>query len=98
MGAFIGCSGLTSITIGNNVRSIDFTAFAGCHISEIISKVEKPFDIEKNMFNDNTYSNAILYVPVGTIKRYKATEGWMNFQNIKEGLPSGNIDNGSKSK
>ena len=33
--------------------------------------------------------NADLFVPVGTIDKYKATEGWKDFMWITEGIPSG---------
>ena len=37
----------------------------------------------------NTFNNATLYVPVGTKEKYKATEGWVDFQSIEEGTGSG---------
>lgn len=87
--AFSGCSSLTSVTIGNGVTSIENHAFSGCDIIEVISKIENPFVILTNTFSDNTFYNATLYVPVGAIGKYKATEGWKKFLFIKEGNGSG---------
>ena len=44
--------------------------------------IETPYDIAVNIFSDRTLNNATLYVPVGTIDRYKAAEGWKEFKNI----------------
>ena len=44
----------------------------------------KPFAISDETFDSDTYSNATLYVPKGTVAQYKATDGWKNFKNIVE--------------
>ena len=83
-GVFVNCSGLTSITIPSSVTSIGEYAFQYWDIPMVISKVENPFAINANTFSDNTFYNATLYVPAGTIDKYKATEGWNKFTFIEE--------------
>ena len=94
--AFGGCSGLTSVTIGSGVTSIGFHAFDGVDIPTVISLIENPFtiygktsDYRYRTFSQNTFKNATLYVPKGTIDKYKATEGWKDFLFIEEGNPTG---------
>jgi hypothetical protein len=55
--------------------------------------IENPFTItgktsDSSTFSQNTFNNATLYVPKGTIDKYKATDGWKDFANIKEGNPT----------
>ena len=78
-GAFKYCRGLTSVMIPNSVTSIGSEAFFGWDIAEIISKIESPFPINANTFADNTFYNATLYVPKGTVDNYKSTIGWNKF-------------------
>ena len=93
--AFSGCNSLTSVTIGNGVTSIGNVAFGDCeNIMTVISLIEEPFAIEGGLanyptFSEYTFSDATLYVPEGTSEKYKATDGWMDFENIVEGLPEG---------
>ena len=86
--AFYGCSELTSITIPNSVTSIGEKAFYNCDLTEVTSMIENLFPINTNTFDDNTFHNAPLIVPKGTIDKYKATEGWKEFVYIEEELPS----------
>jgi len=87
--AFSNCSGLTSITIPNSVTSIGYAAFYGVDIPTIISLIENPFTITGGTFSQNTFLNATLYVPKGTIDKYKATDGWKDFLFIEEGTGGG---------
>ena len=88
-GAFSYCSGLTSVTIGSGVTSIGGRAFAGVDIPTIISLIENPFKITSVTFTQDTFNYATLYVPKGTIEKYKATGGWKDFRFIKEGAGGG---------
>ena len=93
-GAFRDCSGLTSVTIGSGVTSIGYTAFDGVDIPTVISLIENPFTItgktsNLRTFTQNTFNNATLYVPKGTIDKYKATDGWKDFLFIEEGTGGG---------
>ena len=87
--AFSSCSNLTSIEIPSSVTSIGQQAFLDCDILEVISKIENPFVIANNTFSSNTFYNATLYVPNGTIDKYKNKDGWNNFMFIEESAPSG---------
>ena len=65
-------------------------AFNGVDIPTVISLIENPFTIEgrasdDKIFTYNTFVNATLYVPKGTIEKYKATGGWRDFVFIEEG-------------
>jgi len=47
--------------------------------------IENPFVIENSTFLKNTIYNATLYVPIGTIDKYRETMGWKDFLFIEEG-------------
>jgi len=92
--AFYKCSGLTSVTIGSGVTSIGNRAFDGVDFPTVVSLIENPFTIAgktsgSRTFSQNTFNNATLYVPKGTIDKYKATDGWKDFLFIEEGTGGG---------
>ena len=93
-GAFYVCDRLTSVTIGSGVTSIGDLAFDRADISTVISLIENPFKItgktsNSRTFSQNTFLNATLYVPKGTIEKYKATDGWKDFVFMEEGTGGG---------
>jgi len=72
------------------VTSIGVRAFDGADIPIVISLITNPFDIYENAFTKNTFLNSTLYVPKGTINKYKSTVGWKDFVFIEEGDGSTN--------
>ena len=63
--------------------------------------IENPFEIagkgsSYQPFSDNTFINATLYVPVGTIDKYKSTAGWQDFVWMEEGTGEGGTTPGAK--
>lgn len=88
--AFNACSSLTDLTLPSSLTNISAVAFRGCDkIATITSLIEKPFDINgkesnERVFSQTVFDKAKLYVPDGTIERYKNTSGWNDFSNIIE--------------
>ncbi|MBQ6162729.1 MAG: leucine-rich repeat domain-containing protein [Prevotella sp.] len=93
--AFYGCTGITSVTFPSSMTSIDSRAFNDIDLLSVTSLLTEPFEIEGKesdyykVFSSNTFENATLYVPEGTIEKYKTTKGWKDFHHIVEGIPSG---------
>ena len=83
--AFCFCNELESVTIGSSVTTIGSYAFEYCEaLKEIYSYATTPPSCGSYTFNGVDFSSALLYVPIGSLETYRATEGWKRFMNINE--------------
>ena len=60
-------------------------------MTAVVSHIENPFPITIDdilPFGSETFLYATLYVPEGTMEKYRATEGWKDFVHIVEGIPT----------
>jgi len=88
--AFSGCQSISSFVIPENVSSIGERAFVGCdNLGIVVSEASHPSSFNNNVFPNEVYNNAILRVPLGSISKYKNTDGWKNFKNISDGFDDG---------
>jgi hypothetical protein len=79
--AFEGCTGLTSVTIGNGVESIGEYAFANCpELLDVYCYAEKVPSTESDAFDAEGIANATLHVPANAVKSYGAS--WTSFGTI----------------
>lgn len=96
--AFAYSQRLRKVVLPSSITSIGDNAFTGLNgLVAVISHIQTPFEINKNVFvysqewnetdrkYDYTPTSATLYIPTGTIASYQAVEGWTMFANIAEG-------------
>ena len=81
--AFNFCGSLTSIKIPSSITAIGSFAFKNCNnLNYVVSEITEPFNVTNDIF-----PNVILFVPTGTLARYKETAGWSTISEIIEGTP-----------
>ena len=79
--AFIGCSGMTSITIPASVVAIDIWAFYRCeNLVTIYNYATTPQPIDNTVFSIMDKSNCTLYVPDEAVELYKDADVWKEFK------------------
>ena len=100
--AFRGCIGLTKITIGSSVTELAAGTFYGCdNIREVRSYIEEPFNVQGSddmygdmlrvgrCFPEAVTQEATLFVPQGTIGKYRSKQGWRDFVKIIDTIETG---------
>ena len=84
--AFEGCSSLNNITFSSSVN-LGNRAFNLCNNITTVVLLCENLSIYGG-FPRDTYNNAVLYVPVGTLNLYKESDSWGRFKHIVEGIPN----------
>ena len=82
--AFFRCNGLTSVTIGQSVKTIGQDAFKNTSSIETVTckATTPPSWYSMDMFTNNVYNHAPLHVPEGCERAYKADPYWGQFLTI----------------
>ena len=97
---FIGCYNLSHINIGSEVLRIEGGMFNLPYnynhypISTVTCHATVPPVIDADCFSSNTYNNATLYVPEGSLEAYRNAVGWKEFFKcvVIEDIPGGDDD------
>jgi hypothetical protein len=86
--AFYHCDGLTSITIPEKVTSIGQEAFKSC--SKITTMTVKSATMApySNSLLSNCTALAAIYVPADLVEQYKAADGWIDFADKIQAIPT----------
>ena len=83
--AFSGCAQLAKVLLPTRLESLGSHVFYDCDkLSTIESHVFFPIDYTSNAFTNSQYADATLYVPTGSLDRYKAAGNWSKFAHIVE--------------
>ncbi len=81
--AFAGCSGLTSITMGIDIKNIGTNAFVKCSgLLDVYCYAIKLPSTESDAFDGSNPEKVTLHVPSASVKSYTQTEPWSGFANI----------------
>lgn len=79
--AFAACSKLQEVYISNTIESIDNYAFNACNnILEIKVGSKDALTASENIFSEDTYNNAILFVPQRCKFAYERATPWSKFK------------------
>lgn len=83
-GCFNDCESLKIVSLPWSEIKMD-GCFNGCpSIDEIDILAPEPYPFPQNSFLNVDRSNCSLYVPQGSLEKYKAADGWKEFYKIKE--------------
>ena len=82
--SFENCSNLETLYIGSAIESIGDNAFVGCNdIYKIIMGSKKAIEANENIFTDDVYYNASLYVLKDRIYAFENRAPWNKFHIVE---------------
>lgn len=85
VGCFSQCEQLTTVSLPKSLKYIEgFAFYTDKKIETIYCRAEQTPSYDTPHFAEQIYTNAILYVPVGSLDSYQTTPPWSMFKNIKE--------------
>ena len=90
--AFNGCQSLTNIDLPAHLGFILEDAFTLCGSLESIRSWASTPPWPGDCFDSETYDQATLYIPNGSLEEYKRYQIWSRFDNIVEFDPTGIAD------
>ena len=83
--AFYGCKGLTSVTIPNSITVIGKYAFSYCSkLTKMVSLAVEPPACGEFVFDEVDQTACQLFVPEGSVIKYKVADRWRDFTLISE--------------
>ena len=89
-GAFISCASLKTLYLPESLTQIDELAFGDCNqLASIYYPAYKPIECNSNIFSDDTYNSATLYLSEDGELLVKNIEPWNKFANRKSYDPAG---------
>ena len=79
MEVMVSADNIDILSVGSNIKTIPYE-----NANKLIYCMSDHPELITCSFNNKTYINTILYVPIGSKEKYMAAEGWKNFFNIQE--------------
>jgi hypothetical protein len=88
--SFAYCNRLSKVVIGSSVKELSHSVFFQCsNLSKVSCYAENPPEVLNDAFEGVPLNEATLYVPAGSLEKYKKKDLWSEFKKI---LPLDNTD------
>jgi hypothetical protein len=85
---FYNCTNLTNVELGDSIMYIGNYAFNYCSLMSITIKTVTPPTFGAKPFYKSCQLDAVIYVPAESVEAYKTAEGWSEFANRIQAIPT----------